>query len=383
MEKKHTLKAAVAKKTVASKEIKLKADTTPVATSPVKKRAAKSEPGAPTGVETGSAKQKITKTVRAATPKKAVKATLKKVGADVTAEIAVAEPKVALSPVFKALAEPILPELTHENRARLLMQTPTRLYFYWAVKENPWAMLKRAFGGDTGSYTLVLKLTNLRRDSEEIHPCDAAGNWWFDVDPDSEYQAEIGFYAPNRPYFRVIYSNRVETPRRSPSPRAATDADWNVSAGKFAEVLDVAGFTRDAFDVALAGDDYTSAESATHTAFSQFAGDHDLHGIAAEDIRYAMLAIASGATLEDLRFKISPALFAILSANADKIFAGKAMTALGEYFDIDEAEFVETQLGSAVYGASLVHFPKTLKTRRVSSKTGQRYSPISSFGLGR
>ena len=156
-----------------------------------------------------------------------------------------------------------------------------------------------------------------------------------------------------------------------------------MSAGKFAEVLDVAGFTRDAFDVALAGDDYTSAESATHTAFSQFAGDHDLHGIAAEDIRYAMLAIASGATLEDLRFKISPALFAILSANADKIFAGKAMTALGEYFDVDEAEFVETQLGSAVYGASLVHFPKTLKTRRVSSKTGQRYSPISSFGLGR
>ena len=380
MEKKATKKVAVAKKTAASKEIKLNADATSVATSPVKKRAAKSEPVA---VPNGSAKQKTTKTVKAAAPKKAVKATLKKVAADVTAGIAAAEPKVALSPVFKALAEPILPKLTHENRARLLMQTPTRLYFYWAVKENPWAMLKRAFGSDTGSYALVLKLTNLRRDSEEIHPCDAAGNWWFEVEPDSEYQAEIGFYAPNRPYFRVIYSNTVATPRRSPSPRAATDADWNVSAGKFAEVLDVAGFSQDAFDVALAGDDYAAAESATHTAFSEFAGNNDLHGIAAEDIRYAMLAIASGATLEDLRFKISPPLFAILAANADKIFAGKARAVLGKYFDIDEAEFVEEQLGSAVYGASLVHFPKTLKTRRVSTNTAQHYSPVSSFSIGR
>ena len=120
------------------------------------------------------------------------------------------------------------------------MQTPTRIYFYWAVKENPWHLLKNAFGSDTGSYTLVLKLTNLRRDSEEIHPCDAAGNWWFDVEPDGEYQAEVGFYAPNRPYFRIIYSNTVETPRRSPSPHPASEARWMVSAGKFAEVLDVA-----------------------------------------------------------------------------------------------------------------------------------------------
>ena len=38
------------------------------------------------------------------------------------------------------------------------------------------------------------------------------------------------------------------------------------------------------------------------------------------------------------------------------------MNALTEYFDIDEAEFTEEQFGSAVYGASLVNFPRTLKT---------------------
>ena len=55
------------------------------------------------------------------------------------------------------------------------------------------------------------------------------------------------------------------------------------------------------------------------------------------------------------------------------------MAALGEHFDIDEAEFEEEQLGAAVYGASLVHFPKTLKTRKVSSvKFAPKYSPVSS-----
>ncbi len=354
--------AEVAESVTASSPVKKSAaktvKTKTVATSPLKKHVSKSVPGA---VATGEIKTRATKTTL-----------------DLTARIAAADPKVELSPVFKALAEPVLPELSRENRARLQMQTPTRLYFYWAVKENPWHLLKNAFGSDTGSYMLVLKLTNLRRDSEEIHPCDAAGNWWFDVEPDGEYQAEVGFYAPNRPYFRVIYSNTVETPRRSPSPHPASEARWTVSAGKFAEVLDVAGFTQDAFDVALAGDDQPAAQSATHNAFTQFAGDHDLHGIAAEDIRYAMLAIAAGATLEDLRFKISPALFAILAANADKIFARKALAALGEHFDIDEAEFVEEQLGSAVYGASLVNFPKTLRTRKVSSV---KFAPVSSHSL--
>ncbi len=348
-------------KKVAAKTIKAKAPS-----SPVKKRAAKAVSEA---VATREVK------------KKTVKKTAKTIAKDVTAELAATEPQVELSPIFRALAEPVLPELTRENRARLLMQTPTRLYFYWAVKENPWRLLKQAFGSDRGNYTLVLKLTNLRRGYEQIHPCDASGNWWFDVEPDGQYEAEIGFYAPSRPYFRIIYSNTVETPRRSPSRRAATDADWNVSAGKFAEVLDVAGFTQDAFDVALAGDDHAASQSATHSAFTAFAGDHDLDGISAEDIRYAMLTIASGVSLEDLRHRISPALFAILAANADTLFASKAAAALNEYFDIDEEDFVEQQFSGAVYGASLLNFPKALDTKRSVPVSVSPYNPLASHSV--
>ncbi len=326
----------------------------------------------------------------AKTAKKAAKKTIAEPTLDVTAEIAAAGREVELSSAFKLLAAPALPSLARQNRARLQMQTPTRLYFYWSIKENPWAMLRSVFGDDLGSYTLVLKLTDKQTGREDISQTGGEGDYWFDVEPNHTYQAEIGFYAPNRPYFRILHSNTVTTPRRSPSPRAATDADWRVNSAKFAEVLDVAGFSRDAFDVAMAGDDQTAAESTAHYAFSQFLGttEYAADAITAEDIRYAMLALASGVPLEELKFKISATLFAILQANAGAIEPGKAMSALTEHFHIEETEYNEEQFGAGVYGASLVNFPKTLKTRTQSSKgfspkSAPRYSPVSSHSLGR
>jgi len=376
-------KRAAGKKVTAP--IEVKAETVPV--KKTEKKAAKTivtDPFAAVAEVSSPTKKRAVKPLKAEI--KPAKKSSKKALVDSTTAVA----EVELSPTFLALADVSLPELQRENRARLQMQTPTRLYLYWGVKENPWATLRNVFGDDLGSYTLVVKLIDLTHDREEIKQCDAEGNWWFDVEPDHKYQAEIGFYAPNRPYFRILHSNIVETPRRSPSPRAATDADWRVSANKFAEVLDVAGFSRDAFDVAMAGDDQEAAENTSQLAFSSFLGGKisDLSAISAEDLRYALLALASGLTLEDLRSRVSPALFAILHANADKIEAGRAMNSLTEHFDIEEAEFIEEQFGAAVYGASLVNFPKTLKTRTVSNKNpglvnkfGPRYNPVSSHSL--
>ncbi len=355
-----------------------------VASSPVKKRSRTTKKAAPAestatetlavGLHKASTKKVVKKTTKKAT---------KKLNLDVTADLAATEPDVKLSPVFKALADVSLPELKRENRARLQMQTPTRLYFYWSIRENPWHTLRNVFGDDLGSYMLVVKLIDTRTSRETIKQCEAEGNFWFDVEPDGEYQAEIGFYAPNRPYFRIVYSNTIATPRRSPSPRAATESDWTVSANKFAEVLDVAGFSRDAFDVAMAGDDVAASSDASHTAFTRLVGnnDNDLRGIAAEEIRYALVALASGTTLEELRFRVSPALFAILQASAANIEAGRAMSALTEYFDIDETEWTEEQFGPAVYGASLVNFPRTLKTKALSPKYAPRYNPVSSHSI--
>jgi hypothetical protein len=330
--------------------------------------------------------------VAAASPAKSEKKTAKKSSKtkvaptlDVTAEIAATEPEVELSPAFKALADVKLPELDRENRARLQMQSPTRLYFYWSLRQNPWQQLRAVFGPDLGSYALVVTLKNLTAGTEEITPAEAEGEWWFDVDPDAEYQAEIGFYAVNRPYFRVLYSNNVTIPRRSPSPHPASEARWTVSATKFAEVLDASGFSRDAVDVAIAGDDHLSAEHTTKVAFSQMMGDaeYSTRGIAAEDLRYTMLALAGGTTIEDLRSRVSASLFATLQSNAGKLSAESAREVLTTHFDVDETEWNEEEvLGSAVYGASLINFPKTLKARRDATYS-PRYNPVSSYSLGR
>ena len=275
----------------------------------------------------------------------------------------VAEEK-EVDPIFAELAEPKLPELQRENRAWLQMQSPNRLYFYWSVKNNPFQTLQQVFSGNTGNYQLVAKFVNLKTDREEMHAVDAEGDYWLNAEADASYQAEIGFYAPNRPFIRVIFSNTIETPRKSPSPRIATDADWAISAHDFAQVLDISGFRQDAFEVALAGDDIEVAEKATENAFQQLTGEPNLD-FNSEEVRFALLALASGVSLEDLRGQISEALFTYLTANADKLSAENALASLKEHFDIFDAEVIEEEeeIGAAVFGASLINFPKTLRKR--------------------
>ena len=295
-----------------------------------------------------------------------------------------ADPLASLSPIDRLLAVPTLPVLERENRARLQMQSPTKLHFYWSVRENPWAILRKAFGGETGSYTLVLKLVELRSGSEQIHNADADGSWWFDVRPDGEYQAEIGFYAPNRPYIRIVYSNVIETPRLRPSPRKAVEADWTVSANKFAQVLDVAGFGRDAFDVAVAGDDPAASSTAAREALKRFAdGDNDrLEVIDDEDIRFAMLAIAEGQKLDELRWKISAELFDYLQASKGTLDSKLAEAALREHFELEDIDLETEQTGPAVFGASLVNFPRTIRSRR-KPRLGPGLSPEGSHSYQR
>src|SRR4051812_11370158 len=58
------------------------------------------------------------------------------------------------SPILELLAKPVLPELKHTTRARLMMQSPTRLYLYWSVNAQSFEALKNALGGPAGDYTL-------------------------------------------------------------------------------------------------------------------------------------------------------------------------------------------------------------------------------------
>jgi len=282
----------------------------------------------------------------------------------------------AADPIFKKLAEPKLPELSKENRARLQMQSPNKIYFYWSFKSNPFQTLSRVFGKQV-NYQMVVKLVNRTNGREDIFPAEAEGSTWFDVEADSTYRAEIGFYAVNRPFVRVMFSNTIETPRKNPSPRSDYSPNFTVSAVQFAAVLDVSGFQQDAFEVALAGDDIESANDATQTAFSQIIGtpQSDYDESQSSEIRFILLALASGYSIEDLRGHISPHLFAILRNNAEKISIEKALLALQENFGVfSDAIYEEESAAAAVFGASLINFPRVSK-RRVLPK----FAPISSL----
>jgi hypothetical protein len=277
------------------------------------------------------------------------------------------------------LSAPKLPALKKENRARLQMQSPNKIYFYWSIENNPFQTLRRVFGNQT-NYMLVAKLVNQTNEREELFPVEAEGSTWFDTDANSTYQAELGFYAPNRPFVRLMYSNAVETPRKSPSPRRDFSPNFAVSANQFAEVLDVSGFEQDAFEVALAGDDIEFADTATQTAFSQITDlpRSDFDSNQSSEIRFVLLALASGYSVENLREHVSPSLFAVLQGNSENLNAEKALAALQENFGVsaDETE-EEESYGAAVFGASLINFPRFSKRRTLS-----KFSPTSSFGFG-
>ena len=280
-------------------------------------------------------------------------------------------------PIFKELSEPKLPELPKENRARLSMQSPTRLHFYWSLKTNPFQTLIRLFPSQTGNYTFVVKLVNETAEREEIIPIEAEGSAWFDADAGSHYRAEIGFYAPHRPFIRVMFSNTVETPRKSPSQRRDYSPHFAVSANQFAEVLDASGFQQDAFEVALAGDDAKFAENATQNAFSQFVGKQESDFVRddSSEMRYALLALASGISTENLRGQISKNLFSKLLRSAEKLSAEKALLALQENFGVFSDEIFEEEFFTpTVFGASLINFPRVSRKRFVP-----KFAPVSSF----
>ncbi|NNE67831.1 MAG: DUF4912 domain-containing protein [Pyrinomonadaceae bacterium] len=271
-------------------------------------------------------------------------------------------------PLKRLLAEPKLPDLRKKDRARLQMQSPNRIHFYWSVRKNPYAVLDKALGSHTSSYTLVARLHNLTSGDEQIFPIDPRGNWWFDVNADATYRAEIGFYAPNRPYIRIAYSNELRTPRKTPSNRTDYTPSFNLTADQFAQTLEAAGYKRDAFDVALAGDDPDIAEISTVRSFEILTGKStkgEMSGFET-DLRFVMLALAAGHSLEEIKDHIEPGLFDLIEKDLAGVSGKSALSALEKHFDLvaeEIEEFAET--GSAVFGASLVNFPRKIKKRRL------------------
>jgi hypothetical protein len=266
------------------------------------------------------------------------------------------------STIFKLLAAPKLPELKHDARARLMMQSPNRLYFYWSIDSHSFQALHKTLGGSTGDYRLAFRLLNLTTDAEELHAVEPDGNWWFTVTPDNEYRAEIGFFSASRPFVRILFSNTIATPRKAPSPHSANEARWAVTTHAFAEMLEASGFEGDAYAVVR-----SSSSEGLRASFAAHVGidEKTLSSFDPNEMQHALLLLASGIPIEDLKWKITAELYALLQAHLNSLTPGAIEKGLGISAASEDTEF---ETFSAV-GGSFVNFPR------------RKYKPVSSISL--
>jgi hypothetical protein len=264
------------------------------------------------------------------------------------------EPDENVSPVFKLLSRPVLPELKRETRARLMMQSPTRLYFYWSIGKHSFQALNEIAGSGTDDYRLALRILDLTSETEAMHAVEPEGSWWFDVKPGTQYRAEIGFYSANRPFIRILFSNAISTPRKTPSSHSSAESRWAVTTSEFAEILDVSGFEEDAFD------DISDASN-IRDGFAKHIGltEAEAFKLNENEVRRALGHLGAGLPMDDLRYTITAELFALLQTHFDKLTAA-ALLGFPE-----DREF-ETFPG---VGGSLVNIPR------------RRYRPLSSIDV--
>ena len=200
-----------------------------------------------------------------------------------------------------------LPASYKMDRARLLVQSPRKIYLYWELTRDPFSTLHRAFGHETDGYRLVVRLTNLDTDEETLHEASGTRSQWFNVQPDHSYKAEIGLYAPGRAFIRLLSSNVKRTPRATVSHQTAPAPEWHVSPADFSRVLDDAGYVSDALEVALEAADDATSGSATRI-ITQHLGGTSLPPTSEEEmaeLRGVLTALAFGMAWEGLRPMLS------------------------------------------------------------------------------
>lgn len=230
------------------------------------------------------------------------------------------EPAPEVRDKLEALsADEPLPEVYPGDRARLLMQSPYRLYLYWNHASDPFAALRRAFGAEFASqYTLALRLLDMASGDEQFFAAPPARNYWFNVRPGRKYQAHVGLLAPGRPFIRLLSSGVVSTPRVSVSPTPAPEPEFRASAAEFARVLNETGYATDALEVTLEAADEATHDGATRGLVAALVGEKTPSPVGGVDdqmreMRALLAALAFGVSPERLLPLLSPALAAWLA----------------------------------------------------------------------
>jgi hypothetical protein len=123
-----------------------------------------------------------------------------------------------------------LPELAARDEARLLVQSPHRLFFYWNFARDPRIALRRALGELAVRFELGARLVALEDDAPGEPISTHGREVWFDAKPHRAYRAEVGFHAEGLPFVRVLASNVARTPADTISALTDDDAAFQIGA---------------------------------------------------------------------------------------------------------------------------------------------------------
>lgn len=162
--------------------------------------------------------------------------------------------------------------------ARLLAQSPRKLFFYWSFARDPRETLRRALGGAGEGFRLAARLVDLESGAVEAL-ADAARDQsaWFESLPRRSYRAEVGFFAEGSPFVRVLSSNIVETAPDAPSQVSDEESEFRTDARDFAQMLAASGFSEHTAEFAREASDDGPPNSLTlarrsHSSFTPGAG---------------------------------------------------------------------------------------------------------------
>jgi hypothetical protein len=172
------------------------------------------------------------------------------------------------------------------DEARLLAQSPWKLFFYWSFARDPRETLRRALGGAGEGFGLAARLVDLESGAvEALVLATRDQSAWFEARPHRAYRAEVGFFAEGSPFVRVLSSNVVETAPDAPSQVSDEEPDFRVNSQRFALILAASGFVERASDFAhastarVASDDGPPNSSTlarrAPSSFALFAGSSD------------------------------------------------------------------------------------------------------------
>lgn len=130
------------------------------------------------------------------------------------------------------------------DEARLLVQSPTKLFFYWSLARDPLPALRAALGDAAAKFGPAVRLVEVSGDGEGEPAAvgDDENSCWLDALPGHSYRAELGFHAAGLSFVRVLSSNAAETPAAGVSPDSDAAPEFEIGEREFARVLEVSGY---------------------------------------------------------------------------------------------------------------------------------------------